>query len=490
LSRIRSLLAWLVPAGVILVSCGWLGLIEPTETRYAEIAREMLAGRDWLIPHLNGIPHFDKPPLAYWCSAAGMALFGVNEWGARVLAAFAAGFVLWSTARIARYGREGPQFTGADAAAVSATADDHGRTRATLAPLILASTFLFFAISHQLAADIFLTAAVAGFYAAVFDPRTRNTVWPFVALGVGFLTKGPVVLVTTLLPVLLAAAWARDGALVRWLRNLWGWLVFAVIGLPWYIAVVVATPGLWTYFLHHQLWERYATTAHHRSGPIYYFLVVILVGTLPWTWAAFREWSRAAWGGARRAPSDALLASWVLLPLVFFSFSGSKLPAYILPLYPGLAVLASRWPSPARTARWGRVAAVTFAMLIAALAAVTPFDDRLGSPKAIAQKLKESRRAGEPVVEYGTFNAGVPFYLREKIPMLEVNREQLAFGTPASRAGTIISRDAFRRMIQDRGSGWVLGNQAATEELAKALGLKVSLVAGSGKQSLLLLQRS
>jgi len=484
------MLAWLVPAGVILASCGWLGLIEPTETRYAEIAREMLASRDWLIPHLNGIPHFDKPPLAYWCSAVGMAILGVNEWGARVFAALAAGFTLWFTAKIARHeGREGPAFTGADAAAVAATVDDSARARATLAPLILASTFLFFAISHQLAADIFLTAVVAGFYAAVLDPRARRTLWPFVALGLGFLTKGPVVFITTLLPVLLAAAWARDGALVRWLGNLWGWLVFAVIALPWYLAVVVATRGLLPYFLHHQLWERYATMTHHRPGPIYYFLVVILVGTLPWTWAAFREWSRAAWGGARRAASDALLASWILLPLVFFSFSGSKLPAYILPLYPGLAVLASRWPSPARAGRWLKVAGITFAILVAALAAVTPFDDRLGSPKAIAQKLKDSRRAGEPVVEYGTFNAGVPFYLRETVPMLDVTRD-LEFEAPAARAGTILSRDEFRRMVQVRGSGWVVGNQAATEELAKALGLKVSLVAGSGNQSLLLLQRS
>jgi len=483
------MLAWLVPAGVILASCGWLGLIEPTETRYAEIAREMLASGDWLIPHLNGIPHFDKPPLAYWCSAAGMAVLGVNEWGARVLAALAAGFVLWCTARIARHvGSEAPAFTGADAAAVSASADATGRERGILAPVILASTFLFFAISHQLASDIFLTAAVAGFYAAVVNPRARKTVWPFVALGVGFLAKGPVVLITTLLPVLLGAAWARDRALVRWLGNPWGWLVFAVIGLPWYLAVVAARRGLLPYFLHHQLWDRYATTTYRRGGPPYYFLVVVLVGTLPWTWAAFREWTRAAWGGARRAPSDALLTSWILLPLVFFSFSGSKLPAYILPLYPGLAVLASRWPSPARAGRWLRVAGITFAILVAALAAVTPFDARLGSPKDIAQKLEDSRRAGEPVVEYGTFNAGVPFYLRETVPMLEVTRE-LEFEAPAARAGVILSRDEFRRTVQVRGSGWVVGNQAATEDLAKALGLKVSLVAGSGNQSLLLLQR-
>ena len=461
----RRLLAWLMPAGAILASCGWIGLIEPTETRYAEIAREMLAGGDWLIPHLNGIPHFDKPPLAYWATASGMALLGVNEWGARLGAALAAGFVLWCTARMGR------QAGGA------------------LAPMFLASSILFFAISHQLASDIFLAAAVAGFYAAMLDPRGRTKIWPFVALGVGFMAKGPVVFVTTLAPVLLAAAWVRDRALVRWLASWRGWVVFALIALPWYVAVLVRTPGLMTYFLNRQLWERYAMTIHQRGGPIYYFIVVILVGMLPWTWAALRGLSEAIRARGEGRQADALLASWIALPLVFFSFSGSKLPAYVLPMFPALAVLASCWPSEARRGHWLRIGGVVFAVLLALLAAATPFDTRLGSPRAIAQKLKESRRAGEPVVEYGKFNAGVPFYLREIVPMLEVARD-LEFQAPTARAGIIISRDEFAHMILTGGSGWVVGNQADTEALAKALGFKASLVAGSGDQSLLLLQRS
>ena len=102
MSRLRSTLAWLLPACGLVLSCGWIGLIEPTETRYAEIAREMLKSGDWLIPRLNGIPHFHKPPIAYWATASGMALLGANEWGARLGLALAAGFVLWCTARMAR----------------------------------------------------------------------------------------------------------------------------------------------------------------------------------------------------------------------------------------------------------------------------------------------------------------------------------------------------------------------------------------------------
>ncbi|HYQ90001.1 MAG TPA: phospholipid carrier-dependent glycosyltransferase, partial [Candidatus Binatia bacterium] len=249
MNRLRAALAWLLPACGLIASCGWLGLIEPTETRYAEIAREMLASRDWLIPRLNGIPHFAKPPLAYWSAASGMAVLGVNEWGARLGAALAASFVLWCTARMAR------QAGGA------------------LAPAFLVSSVFFFALSHQLASDIFLAAAVAGFYAAILDPRTRASLWLFVALAVGFMAKGPVVLVLTVAPALLAAAWARDASPARALASWRGWLLFVVIALPWYLVVLIRTPGLWTFFFQRQIWERYATTVHQRGGPIYYFLI-------------------------------------------------------------------------------------------------------------------------------------------------------------------------------------------------------------------------
>ncbi len=463
MSRLRATLAWLLPAGAIAASCGWLGLIEPTETRYAEIAREMLSSRDWLIPRLNGIPHFHKPPLAYWSAAGGMALLGVNEWGARLGAALAAGFVLWCTARIGR------QAGGA------------------LAPTFLASSVLFFALSHQLASDIFLAAAVAGFYAAVLDPRARASVWPFVALGVGFMAKGPVVLALTVAPVLLAALWVRGQGLARWLLSLRGWLVFALIALPWYLVVLFRTPGLLAYFLDRQIWERYATTVHQRGGPVYYFLVVILVGMLPWTWGAIT----GLWGAVRARgegrQADAVLTCWIALPLVFFSFSGSKLPAYVLPIFPALAVLASCWPRPERRGHWLRIAAVAFALLLALLAAATPFGAKLGSPRALAQSIKDVRRPGEHVVEYGVFNAGVPFYLGETIPMLEVERD-LGFEGPEARARAIITRDDLARMVDTQGRVWVVGKEAAVQALAKALGFKATRMAGSDGQTLLLLE--
>ena len=464
MSRLRAALAWLLPACGIVVSCGWLGLIEPTETRYAEIAREMLKSGDWLIPRLNGIPHFHKPPIAYWASAAGMALLGPNEWGARLGMALAAVFVLWCTARLSR------------------------ATGGGLGPAFLASSVLFFALAHQLSTDMFLAAAVAGFYVVVMDPRWRGTLWPFVALGLGFMIKGPVVLVLTVLPLLLAAAWARNGSLARWLADARGWLAFVVIAVPWYVMVLVRTPGLWNYLMQHQLWERYATTTHRRGGPIYYFVVVLIVGLLPWTWAAARGW----WSAGRRATvqrdtQSAVLASWALLPLLFFSFSGSKLPAYVLPLFPALAVMASTWPAEAHRGKWLRIALAVFAVLVALVAAATPFGDRLGSPKAMIEKLREVRRPGEHVVEYGAFDAGVPFYLGETVPMLDVARD-LGFEAAEEHSRAFINVADLARMARTQGRVWVVGKDADVEALARSLGLASRRVAGSGKQAVLALE--
>jgi 4-amino-4-deoxy-L-arabinose transferase-like glycosyltransferase len=461
LSKIRSALAWLLPACGIVASCGWIGLIEPTEARYAEIAREMLKSGDWLIPRLNGIPHFHKPPLSYWLSAAGMALFGPNPWGARIGTALAAAFVLWCTSRLARL------------------------AGGALGPAFLGSCVLFVVLAHQLASDMFLAAAVAGFYVAILDPRTRESLWPYLAMAIGFMIKGPVVLILTVAPLLLAAAWARDVSLARWLRSGWGWVLFAVIALPWYIAVLVRTPGLLTYFMKHQLWERYTTTIHQRGGPVYYFLIVIVVGLLPWTWAALRGLVDAArMATSQRNQTDAVLASWVLLPLVFFSFSGSKLPAYVLPLFPALAVLASIWPSEARRGMWLRAALALSVITVALCAAATPFDDRLCSPRQMVQKLQSLRRPGEHVVEYGTFNAGVPFYLNETVPMLEVPRED-GFEEAEEHARAFITRADLARMVNTSGRVWVVGRRAACYDLAKALGFKATHVAGFQDRSVL-----
>ena len=211
-SGLRHLLRrfpWAIPAIALVFTCGYLGLIEPTDARYAEIGREIVASGDWVTPRLNGVAHYDKPPLTYWCTAAGMRALGVNEWGARIGAALAGVLLLGTTASIA-------------AAAGAGT---------LLAPLVLASAALFFALSRLLATDVFLAAAVAAFYAAYLTRERRGTLWMYVALGAGFLAKGPVVLAHTALPLVVAALWKRDARILAPLRSVRGWLVFLAMAL-------------------------------------------------------------------------------------------------------------------------------------------------------------------------------------------------------------------------------------------------------------------
>jgi 4-amino-4-deoxy-L-arabinose transferase len=501
LDRPATLLA--VFAFLLLLPAGAFGLFEPTETRYAEIAREMRASGDWITPRLDGIVHLHKPPLAYWAAAGGMALLGENAWGARLPVALASLATLLFTVRLARR-RFG--------ALIASPA---------LAGWLLGSSVLFLAIGRTLASDPFLAAAVAGFWALAPSP------WALALLGLGFLAKGPVVFVTTVLPVLLAAAWGRERRTLALLGPARGWLAFAVVALPWYLVVLARTPGLLGYFLGNQLWERFATTEHGRGGPPWYFAGVMLAGALPWTVAlgpgAVQSWRQRASAEAR------LLIAWLAVPLVVFSLSGSKLPAYLLPCFPAVALLAAlgleRGGRGVRQATglvllllaaaawigarhglgrvvgveppeafvippgvWLALAAWAFAAfrivdgpparaallvalgLTAAWVGLARHDRALGSPRALVALLREHRAAGEPVVEFARFNAGLPFHLRERVRLLEVPRET-RFDDPRTVAAVFVSRDSLAALADRHGRVWLAGPEGPTRTLADTLGL-------------------
>jgi len=516
----RRTIAWALPALAFILSCGVLGLIEPTETRYAEIGREMAVSGDWLTPRLNGISHFHKPPLSYWLIAGGIKLLGANEWGARIGAALAGGFLLWCVSRIARRVR----------------GDQSGEIM--LAPAVLGSAALAFVLAHQLGSDVFLAAAVGGFWAAYLDSDRRGGMLPWIALAAGFMVKGPVVLVHTVVPVIVAALWTRDRPALRALGAWRGIAAFLVLSLAWYAIEAVRVPGLAHYWLANQIWGRYATTVHHRPGPWYYFIVVVLVGMLPWTIpavaGAWREWRETA--RERDFPRAAVLV-WALLPILFFSTSHSKLPAYVLPEMPALALLATAAMCGAGRARLWRAAAgvcliviaiglevagpsalaqlvgATFTTMLplpasthvavfvfgaagallllgrplcgaaAALAAwvvlliaAHSVEGAIGSPRQLARLILRSRTGPEPVVEYQTFNAGIPFYLREMVPMVDVPRE-LDFDAPDARSKAMLTESEVRAIVQAHGRTWIYCPAGRAAALASSLNLSLSPIA-------------
>lgn len=479
----------------------------------------MIATGDWMTPRLNGIPHFHKPPFSYWIAGGGMSVFGLNEWGARIGLALAGAFALWGTSVVAR------RFTGDDS-------DDAGApsAMALLAPLVLASSLLFFVLSRALASDAFLTAAVVGFWVAHLSPRHRDGVLPLAALGLGFFVKGPVIFLHTLVPALVGAWIARDRAPLRSFKQDWGWLLFVVIGLGWYIAEALRVPGLARYWVQNQLWERYATTVHHRGGPWYYFAVALVAGALPWTAAVVA----GAWAHVKRIqrltyPRAALLA-WIVLPPLFFSTSGSKLATYVMPEMPAVAIFAAyslrsgvAWARVsaamlfamaaaleiAGPAQWAKLAGATgaatasvglplpvhfaaglmgaaaMALVVRRLApgaalavaawlilvgAARSVEVGLGAPRTLIAHLQTKMQDRDAIIEYHWFHAGLPFYLRHTVPMLEVPRE-LDFDAPAAERA-MLSRDEARTIVTAHKRVWVYAPKGATAPLARALGAR------------------
>ncbi len=308
-------------------------LLEPDEGRYAEIAREMLRDGDWLVPHLNGVPHFQKPPLLYWFTASSFALFGLNEWAARLPSALAAAGTLALTFWIGR------MLAGA-------------RVGLAAAGVLLAS-LEFFLLARSLTPDMlmtfFITLAIAAFVRRVVLQREgdRALRWDgvfFVAMGLGFLTKGPMALVV---PLSAAIAWKwaerslpenQRSQPVSWFSGL---LVTIAVAMSWFALMALRDRALFDYFVKYELVQRFASKAHGRSQPLLFFVPVMIGGALPWLFlalASLLDWLGKRRAGWRPSPTGFLLAGWVVPPLLILSLSGSKLFTYVLPLFPGLAL--------------------------------------------------------------------------------------------------------------------------------------------------------
>ena len=329
LTRTKTLL-YLGFSGLILsaylINLGNAPLTEQSEARYAEVAWEMAMTGDFLTPRYNFIKHFHKPPLYYWSLAACYRLFGVTDLAARLPCTLAALLCLGLTGWLAH--RE----LGMD------------RRQALLAVGMLAGSPFFWEMARVSVTDMFVTLfvliSIAAFGRLVREPDCKVAWWLFwLANGLNFLTKGPVgpaLVLAAIIPYCLL-----QQVTLRHLRALPGIFVASGICLPWYVWAIQSNPGLLAYFLKFQTLDRVLTTVHGRDGPLWYYLPVLLGGFLPWTpWLVVRIISLIK--GRALKPPDQFLVFWVVLPTLFFSLMGSKLPPYVLPVFPALAILTAR----------------------------------------------------------------------------------------------------------------------------------------------------
>jgi 4-amino-4-deoxy-L-arabinose transferase-like glycosyltransferase len=340
---------WFLILLCLLANLGAIGLLGPDEPRYAWIARNMAESGDWITPRLYGNPWFEKPILYYWCAGAGFVLHLPGEWAARLpsaLAALAAAIALFW---LGRKLYDEPTDASARPALLAAILFSSCVGAVSLARA--ASPDMLFAAALTIA----MAAAARALQARGALQAERGAESPDGggghlalavfggALGLAVLAKGPAALVLACGSVL---AWAvATGNMRRAMRLIhpYAIAIFCIVALPWYVVCALRNPEFLRVFILQHNFQRYLTNEFQHRQPFWFFLPIAALALLPWTatliTAARRllgQWQSKSW---ITSPSF-FFACWAVFPILFFSFSQSKLPGYILPAVPPLALLS------------------------------------------------------------------------------------------------------------------------------------------------------
>jgi 4-amino-4-deoxy-L-arabinose transferase-like glycosyltransferase len=354
-SRRKTNITALATAGVVMLvslfaNLGALGLAGPDEPRYAWIARAMAETGDWVTPRLWGVPWFEKPILYYWAAAIGFWLHLPAEWAARLPSAIAA---LAAAKAIGWFAR---RHYGAD--------EDSIASPTLLAPVIFATSVAAIGFARAATPDMLFSAAItlamvcaASILRRAGALRIPNNTQAEVQyhnllilvlwgafLGAGVLAKGP------------AAVILAGGAVGIWTLVTFQWraairlahplaiAAFGVVALPWYVICARRNPDFLHVFIFQHNFERYLTPLFRHQQPFWFFGPITILALLPWSafliaaaQEALRPWREKTWTNS----PGFFVACWAIFPVVFFSFSQSKLPSYILPAIPALALVAA-----------------------------------------------------------------------------------------------------------------------------------------------------
>jgi 4-amino-4-deoxy-L-arabinose transferase-like glycosyltransferase len=325
----------IVWAVLCLPNLGGPSLWDIDEGNNAECAQEMYESGNFVVPTFNYKLRVDKPVLLYWLQASAYHVYGVNEFAARLPSALAS---LLSLLVVYELGRR-----------------LFDRSAALLAGLILAGSVAFCAAAHFANPDALLNLCVLLTLWCFWNHYTRRGWWLLgagAACGLGMLAKGPVAVILPMMTTTLFFLIRRE------LRRLWdphllgAALVFLIIAAPWYIWVGVETKGEWLagFFWKHNV-ERAVGVLENHGGPFFYYVLVLLAGLGPWSvflypairypLSAIRQSMNAESGQGIAKGGTQFLLCWVALWLLFFTVVRTKLPNYILPVYPAAALLTA-----------------------------------------------------------------------------------------------------------------------------------------------------
>jgi hypothetical protein len=492
------------------LAAAWFGtlglrpLYKADEARYAEIPREMVASGDWITPRLNGFKYFEKPPLQYWATAGFFEVLGIHDWVSRLWAA------LMGFAGILMVLSVGNRLFGPPAG--------------TFAAAVLAGSPVYVAAAQINTLDMGLAFFLSG---AVFALASGYPILFWAACAFAVLSKGLVGLVLPLATLGLYILLKRDWKMIWDVRPISGPIVFLLIAAPWFVAVSLNNPEFAHFFFIQEHFQRFTTEVHQRTAPVWFFLPVLALGLAPLLLPAAVGW----WRGLRSPapPFDAAfwLALWALVVLAFFSASSSKLPAYILPMFPALALLAGRYLAEgdrkklmlaqgaivaavgiaaaailhgkggsayASYVPWlvtaGAVTAVLgIASLLArkyaviALAAAGFLATQLAiighgtiserfSAAALIASIEQKPPANVPVYAVDTYDHTLPWYLRRTVTMVAY-RDELGAAVDWDSSLFVSTVDAFERGWPNHPQAYAFIGAGQFEEMSKRLRMQV-----------------
>jgi len=446
-------------SGAWLLWLSWLRpLTLPDEGRYGGVAWEMLSRGAHVVPTLNGMPFFHKPPLYYWLAEAAYSVFGPSVWAARLpslLAAWGVAMALYFFLR--RWRGEGTALIG----------------------LLALLTQPFFYGSAQYANLDMLVAALIGMtmLAGATAVLRADAGQPYHTLSVSAgLLAGLAVLAKGLIGVVLPGA-----VLVLWiiLRRRWRGLAvllwppvivgFLAVSLPWFWVMQQRFPDFLHYFFIYQQFERFTETGFNNMQPFWFYVPVLLGLALPWTLWLGGALRKAFWGNplaARTAADDNaraadpqavraadvrwLMLCWLLVVLVFFSIPASKLVGYIQPVLPALAALVAEvivvgmMRADKRSDRRTRAFALTLSSAAVMCVVANVLSTHYAKPNnvAIGLQARPEFRPGDTLIALRYFPYDLPMALRSRKAVWVVedwNRPDIA------------KRDNWRKELYDAG---------------------------------------